>query len=56
MRQEGPEMRLMQSRVCHPWNPHLTIDCHTTNGSIHRFAMTYDIPHVVDSGRREPIE
>ena len=56
MRQEGPEMRLMQSRVCHPWNPHLTIDCHTTNGSIHRFAMTYDVPHVVDSGRREPIE
>jgi hypothetical protein len=46
----------MQSRVCHPWNPHLVIDCHTTNGSIHRFAMTFDIPHVVDSGRREPIE
>jgi hypothetical protein len=56
MRQEGAEMRLMQSRVCQPWNPHLVIDCHTTNGSIHRFAMTYDIPHVVDSGRREPIE
>jgi hypothetical protein len=56
MRQQGAEMRLMQSRVCHPWNPHLVIDCHTTNGSIHRFAMTYDIPHVIDSGRREPIE
>jgi hypothetical protein len=56
MRQEGPEMRLMQTRVCHPWNPHLVIDCHTTNGSIHRFAMTYDIPHTVDSGRREPID
>jgi hypothetical protein len=56
MRQEGAEMRLMQSRVCQPWNPHLVIDCHTTNGSIHRFAMTYDIPHAVDSGRREPIE
>ena len=56
MRQQGAEMRLMQSRICHPWNPHLVIDCHTTNGSIHRFAMTYDIPHVVDSGRREPIE
>jgi hypothetical protein len=56
MRQQGVEMRLMQSRICHPWNPHLVIDCHTTNGSIHRFAMTYDIPHVVDSGRREPIE
>ena len=56
MRLEGAEMRLMQSGVCHPWNPHLTIDCHTTNGSIHRFDMTYDIPHTVDSGRREPIE
>jgi hypothetical protein len=55
MRHEGAEMRLMQQRVCHPFNPHLTIDCHTTNGSIHRFAMTYDIPHVIDSGRREPI-
>jgi Zinc carboxypeptidase len=56
MRQQGAEMRLMQSRICHPWNPHWVIDCHTTNGSIHRFAMTYDVPHVIDSGRREPIE
>lgn len=56
MRQEGAEMRLMQTRVCQPWNPHLAIDCHTTNGSIHRFAMTYDVPHTVESGRREPIE
>jgi hypothetical protein len=54
--QQGAEMRLLQSRVCQPWNPHLVIDCHTTNGSIHRFAMTFDVPHVVDSGRREPIE
>ncbi len=56
LRQQSAEMRLMQGRVCHPWNPHLVVDCHTTNGSIHRFAMTYDIPHVVDSGRREPID
>lgn len=56
MRQQGVEMRLMQSRICHPWNPHWVIDCHTTNGSVHRFAMTYDIPHVVDSGRAEPVE
>lgn len=56
MRLDGAEMRLMQTRICHPWNPHFTIDCHTTNGSIHRFDMTYDIPHTVDSGRREPIE
>lgn len=56
MRQDAAEMRLMQTRVCHPWNPHLSIDCHATNGSIHRFALTYDIPHTVESGRREPIE
>jgi len=56
MRQDASEMRLLQSRVCQPWNPHLTIDCHATNGSIHRFAMTYDVPHTIGSGRREPID
>ena len=49
-------MRLLQTRVMQPWNPHLTIDCHATNGSIHRFALTYDIPHTLLSGRDEPIE
>lgn len=56
MRQQAPEMRLLQSRVCQPWNAHLTIDCHATNGSIHRFALSYDIPHTIQSGRREPID
>ncbi len=56
MRQQGVEMRLLQTRVCHPWNAHLTIDCHATNGSIHRFGMTYDVPHTVHSGRHEPID
>ncbi len=56
MRQEGAEMRLLQTRICHVWNAHMVIDCHATNGSIHRFAMTFDIPHTVESGRREPIE
>jgi hypothetical protein len=55
MRQEAEEMRLLQSRVAQAWNAHLTIDCHATNGSIHRFALTYDIPHTVQSGRPEPI-
>jgi hypothetical protein len=55
MKQAAPEMRLLQSRVCRPWAPHLTIDCHATNGSVHRFALTYDIPHTMESGRREPI-
>ncbi len=56
MRQQAPEMRLLQTRVMHPWNPHLSIDCHATNGSIHRFDLTYDIPHTLLSGRSEPIE
>jgi hypothetical protein len=56
MRQEAAEMRLMQSRVAQRWNAHLSIDCHATNGSIHRFALTYDIPHTIESGRREPID
>ncbi|MDQ3205229.1 MAG: M14 family metallopeptidase [Pseudomonadota bacterium] len=56
MRQDGAEMRLLQTRVMHPWNPHLVIDCHATNGSIHRYALTYDVPHAVHSGRREPVD
>ena len=56
MRLEGEEMRLLQSRVCQPWAADLTIDNHATNGSIHRFSMTYDVPHTVETGRREPIE
>lgn len=56
MRQEAAEMRLLQSRVYQPWNAHLTIDCHATNGSIHRFALTYDVPHTASSGRAEPVD
>lgn len=56
LRQEGLEMRLLQQRVCQAWEPDLTIDNHATNGSVHRFSMTYDIPHTVESGRGEPIE
>jgi hypothetical protein len=56
MAQSQPEMRLLMERVWRRWRPHLTIDCHATNGSVHRFAVTYDVPHTVESGRREPIE
>src|SRR6476469_4320511 len=55
MRQQALEMQLLQSQVCQPWAPDLTIDCHATNGSVHRFHLTYDIPHTVESGRGEPI-
>ncbi|WP_345067173.1 M14 family metallopeptidase [Acidovorax lacteus] len=55
IRQEAAESRLLQQQVYLRWNPHLTIDCHATNGSIHRYALTYDIPHTEHSGRREPV-
>ncbi|HEX4845874.1 MAG TPA: M14 family zinc carboxypeptidase, partial [Geothrix sp.] len=56
LKYESAEMRLLQTRVCQPWAADLTIDNHATNGSVHRFSMTYDIPHTVESGRAEPIE
>ncbi len=56
LRQQAPEMRLLQQNVVVPWAPDLTIDNHATNGSVHRFHMTVDVPHTVESGRAEPIE
>ena len=56
IRHEALEMRLMQQHICQAWQPDLTVDTHATNGSVHRFAMTYDIPHTGQSGRSEPIE
>jgi hypothetical protein len=56
MRQRAPEMRLLQDHVCNAFLPDLTIDNHATNGSVHRFQMTVDVPHTVESGRAEPIE
>jgi hypothetical protein len=55
LRQAAPEMRLLQSGVCLPWAPDLTVDNHATNGSVHRFDMTVDVPHTEESGRSEPI-
>lgn len=56
LRQAAPEMRQLQAGVLQVWEPELTIDTHATNGSVHRFAMTYDVPHTIESGRAEPIE
>lgn len=55
LRQAAPEMRALQREVCVPWAPDLTIDNHATNGSVHRFHMTIDVPHTGGSGRAEPI-
>ncbi|MHC4989541.1 MAG: M14 family metallopeptidase [Planctomycetota bacterium] len=40
---ESPEARALV-RFLGAWDPHLTIDTHTTNGSRHRYTLTYDAP------------
>ena len=54
LRQDALESRLL-ARLWQERRPELTIDCHSTNGSVHRFALTYDTAHTVASGRPEPI-
>lgn len=41
---ETPEVKSLVAAI-DEWNPHLFIDTHTTNGSRHRYALTYDPPH-----------
>lgn len=55
MRQEAPEMRRLTKEVWLRWMPDLSIDCHATNGSVHRMAMTVDTPHLRDSSPPGPI-
>jgi len=37
------------------WNPHLFVDSHTSDGSIHGYALTWDTSHTLLSGPRAPI-
>ncbi len=55
LRQDAVESRLLSQNVYQKWAPHLTVDCHSTNGSVHRFDLTYDIPHTMESGSLLPI-
>jgi murein tripeptide amidase MpaA len=41
---ETPEVRSL-IQLMNVWNPDGFIDCHTTNGSRHRYALTFDSPH-----------
>jgi dipeptidyl-peptidase 4 len=41
---EAPETRALV-KLFDLVKPHVFIDCHTTNGSKHRYSLTYDIPH-----------
>jgi dipeptidyl aminopeptidase/acylaminoacyl peptidase len=38
---DSPEIRALVKLV-NAWDPAMIIDCHTTNGSRHRYALTYD--------------
>ncbi|MBN1852740.1 MAG: DPP IV N-terminal domain-containing protein [Pirellulales bacterium] len=40
---ETPEARGL-ARFLNAWDPAVVVDCHTTNGSYHRYALTYDSP------------
>jgi dipeptidyl aminopeptidase/acylaminoacyl peptidase len=40
---ESPEVRALV-RLLNRWDPAVLIDTHTTNGSFHRYAITYDGP------------
>ena len=43
MKLEAPETRALV-RLLNEWDPALTVDTHTTNGSHHRYTLTYDGP------------
>ncbi len=40
---ESPEIRALV-KLFNIWDPTVVIDCHTTNGSRHRYTLTYDGP------------
>jgi len=45
MKQEAVESRNLSALQAR-WKPHLTVDSHTTDGSIHGYALTYDTSHL----------
>src|SRR5258708_31997278 len=45
MKMEAVESRHL-SKLQAKWRPHLTVDSHTTDGSIHGYALTYETSHI----------
>ncbi|TVQ63759.1 MAG: hypothetical protein EA379_03325 [Phycisphaerales bacterium] len=43
MKLDAPESRAMV-RLLNEWDPHVIMDLHTTNGSRHRYTLTYEAP------------
>ncbi len=44
MKLDSPECQHLVALI-NRRDPHILIDCHTTNGSAHRYPITYDVPH-----------
>jgi len=55
MKLEAVESRRLTA-LYNRWWPHLTIDCHTTDGSIHAYHLTYDSANNFASGAPEPVD
>jgi len=45
MKMEALESRNL-SKLQAKWRPHLTVDSHTTDGSVHGYALTFDTSHI----------
>ena len=43
MKLDSPEAQSLVN-LCNRWDPHLTVDLHTTNGSYHGYHLTYSMP------------
>jgi hypothetical protein len=43
MKLDSPEAKALVN-LCNRWDPHLTVDLHTTNGSYHGYHLTYSQP------------
>jgi dipeptidyl aminopeptidase/acylaminoacyl peptidase len=46
---ESPEVRALV-KLLNRWDPAMVIDCHTTDGSLHRYTETYDGPRHPNAG------
>ncbi len=51
---ETPEVRALV-QLAREWDADVVIDTHTTNGSHHRYTLTYDVPHH-PAAPRPPVE
>jgi hypothetical protein len=54
VKHDAVEMRHM-ARLYGEWEPHLFVDCHTTDGSIHGYDLTFDTAHNPLSGHPAPV-